>query len=142
MIVLPAASIRSAPAGTGTFGPTASILPLRTTIVAFSAGALPLPSITRAPTKATVPSAAVRAAAPANRVAATRWSRIFQSAFYTAAPAVYSSRMRPLFSLLFCAAIAAAQQAPKPYTPTADEIRQIEAKTSELAEFLRKVESH
>ena len=50
--------------------------------------------------------------------------------------------MRPLVSLLFCAAILFAQQAPKPYAPTADEIRQIEAKASELADLLRKVENH
>src|SRR5260370_40725188 len=52
MMVLPATSILSAPEGTFTVVPTASIRPLRTTSVAFCIGALPVPSIMRAPTNA------------------------------------------------------------------------------------------
>src|SRR5258706_2454284 len=49
---LPAASICWAPAGTLTFVLTASTLPLRTRMVAFSMAGLPVPSMTRAPTNA------------------------------------------------------------------------------------------
>src|SRR5712691_259324 len=52
MMVLPVASIFSAPEGTFTDVPTASIRPLRTTSVALCMGALPVPSIIRAPTNA------------------------------------------------------------------------------------------
>src|SRR5262245_20597692 len=52
MMVLPVASTRSTPAGILTFGPTAAILPLRTRRIALSMAGLPVPSMSRAPTKA------------------------------------------------------------------------------------------
>ena len=56
MTVLPASGTRSAPAGTVTraAGPTATMRPSRTTIVALSIGARSVPSITRAPVNAFV----------------------------------------------------------------------------------------
>src|SRR6266851_6636491 len=56
MMVLPDTSIRVVPAGilTDVTGPTASSNPLRMTTVPFSIAALPVPSITRAPVRATV----------------------------------------------------------------------------------------
>ena len=56
MIVLPATSMRVAPAGTfnDALGPMRSIRPLLTRTVAFAIGAAPVPSITRAPTSAIV----------------------------------------------------------------------------------------
>ena len=58
--VLPARLTRVAPAGTVTLpaGPTAAMRPAVTTIVAFSIGALPSPTITRAASKAVVPAGA------------------------------------------------------------------------------------
>jgi hypothetical protein len=55
-------------------GPIIVIRPLVTTIVACSIGALPVPSITRAPVKAMVPAAGVCAWTPdtATDVAATK----------------------------------------------------------------------
>src|SRR5579885_959319 len=55
IMVFPVASMRWAPAGAFTEGPTASILPLRITRVAFCMAGLPVPSIMRAPTKAITP---------------------------------------------------------------------------------------
>src|SRR5450432_2664075 len=54
--VFPASATRRAPPGTVTLaaGPTATIRPLRTRIVALSIGARSVPSITRAPVKAVV----------------------------------------------------------------------------------------
>src|SRR6476661_3002903 len=49
--------------------------------------------------------------------------------------------MRFLIGLLFAAAVPA-QQPPKPYTPTAVELRQIQAKTAELGAILSGVQSH
>src|SRR5438270_7089998 len=50
--------------------------------------------------------------------------------------------MRTLLSLILAAAAVSAQQPPKPYTPTDTELRQIQAKTTELGTMLRAVESH
>src|ERR1700737_4140254 len=59
MVGLPGRAIRVAPAGTFTAAeaPTATMRPLLTTSVARSRGALPVPSVTRAPVSATVPGA-------------------------------------------------------------------------------------
>ncbi len=58
--VLPARLTRVAPAGTVTLplGPTWAIRPPVTTMVALSIGALPSPTMTRAPSKAVVPAGA------------------------------------------------------------------------------------
>src|SRR5689334_4277536 len=79
MIVLPAASIRWIPAGTSTRGPTATTFPLRTTIVARSTAAFPVPSMTRAPTKAT-------SAAEAQTTAASRVNPVLNIAAILCAP--------------------------------------------------------
>ena len=50
--------------------------------------------------------------------------------------------MRTLVCVMFTAAGLAAQQPPKIYTPTEPERQQIEAKTAELGDLLRKVESN
>src|SRR5947207_13028823 len=50
--------------------------------------------------------------------------------------------MRILLSFVAAAAALTAQQRPKPYTPTDAELRQIQAKTAELATMLKAVESH
>jgi len=50
--------------------------------------------------------------------------------------------MRTLFCLLLAVAAAPAQQPPKPYNPSDAELRQIEAKTAELAAMLKAVEAH
>src|SRR5437870_4299312 len=67
MIVLPDALMTVAPAGTVTVvdGPIAVIFPLVTMMVACSMGALPVPSITRAPVKAKTPGAGTCALAVA-----------------------------------------------------------------------------
>ena len=58
--VLPARLTRVAPAGTVTLplGPTCAMRPPVTTMVALSIGALPSPTMTRAPSKAVVPAGA------------------------------------------------------------------------------------
>jgi pimeloyl-ACP methyl ester carboxylesterase len=51
--------------------------------------------------------------------------------------------MRTLFcAVLSAVAVLAQQQPPRPYTPTSDESRQIQDKTTELAALLAKVENH
>src|SRR6185503_12900897 len=83
MIVLPAALTTVAPAGGMTLadGPTAVMRPLVTTMVACSSGALPVPSITRAPVKAMTPGAGT--CAPACEAIATSITAVITQPYFT-----------------------------------------------------------
>src|SRR6185503_10603830 len=83
MIVLPATLTTVAPAGGMTLadGPIAVMRPLVTTMVADSIGALPVPSITRAPVKAMTPGAGT--CAPAFDAIATSITAAITQAYFT-----------------------------------------------------------